>query len=490
MLPETYVTLYPSLWTSSNYDYRTFFGALYAGEKISKETFNFMMTWLGLPTLPEPEPGAPEVEVLGPAAEAPKEPGYLASWGTTVVESLKSFWRWLWAQLKDVFSALWNAFKPTLERAWESIKAAFNSVAQTFLSTVTKFLDAGGVLTPEKALTFATQLYGVALGAGIAAHASSVGLELLHPLKSLGATQISAAISDYAGFGRIANTTIGTLESKILGTAMLYAMNFKYRPRIPPEIVLQTMAVKPDITIEQFRKAMAYNGYRDEWIDAIQRTMYSEPRYFELKMLAEDEAATKEWLFTKIRRAGYIPADAEIFVSSFVKAATRTQRMGFYNQALYMYREGYINAEKFESLLKELELRPDAIYFARRAADLAATYDYTKDAIAYYKNSYLKDIISKSEYLVSLVSLGLTPKRANMLVRLATVQKTPKPTKKVTKEVDASVKQTQTKYVQLYRELYKNGSIDETQYLNYLLALGLSENLAEVTVALEAAKLS
>jgi len=401
---------------------------------------------------------------------------------------LRSFWEWAKQTLRDIFEAIWNYIKPILQEAWDWLVAQVQAVVVGIYKGFTQIADSFAPLTPEKVTSLVVALYGAAFTAGITAHGISVTTELLHPMKNLGLSQAAAMVGDFAGFSRLAGATVGILDSRIVGQVMTYALQYKFRPRIHNEQMLQTLAIKGDIPIDKFRKLMGYQGYADEYIDDVIRTMYREPSYRELGLMYDAASADDAWLFDKLRRAGYDAADARIFVTSLTKRITSPQRTSYFSQCFYLYREGYIERDRFRELLSRLELRPEAITLALAAADLAYLYDYTHDMVTYYTASYIKDLISKDELLVSLVSIGIIPKRATLMVRKATVQKTPKPAKAVAKALEVKMSALQTKYVQLYQQEYRKGVIDEQQLLTSLLALGLTSDLAEVTVALEAAK--
>jgi hypothetical protein len=489
MSPDSYTLLYMGAWEASGYDYNIFFNSLYVAGRITKEIRDLMLTMCGItpPAEEAPPPTVIEVPIVTPAEGgiAERLTDYFSS---AFREVLKSFWAWLKSTVGEIFEALWKWVQPRLQEAWEWLKAQAQGLTTTIYKGFTQICDSFAPLTPDKVGGLIAALYASAFTAGITAHGVAVTAELLHPLKSLGLHSVAAMVGDFGGYGRLAGATVGVLESKVVGQVTTYALQYKFRPRIHNEMMLQTLAVKGDIELSKFRRLMGYQGYADEYINDVIRTMFREPSYRELTLLAEDEAATTAWLEDKCKRAGYEAIDAKLMTKALYKRSMMTQRSSYYSQAFYMYREGYIDQGRFRELLARLDLRPEAISLSVAAADLAFTYDYIKDAVTYYRNSYLKDLISDDELLISFVSLGVVPRRAAMLVRLAKVQKIPKPRKDVKKEVAAALTKVQVKYIQLYTVEYRQGFIDEVMFLTDLLALGITPDLAEVTVALEVAK--
>jgi len=452
------------------------------------------ITWYLLePELEIPYPEIPPAYVEPGEPAGPPPPLYLESkiasyFRDAFREVLVSLWQWTINKLKDLIDLVVGTLGPVLNNAWEFTRAKFEESGRTVYDYAQKMFEGHSELVPDDAPPLALKLYGFAMGAGMAAHGAALATELLHPLKRIGLHTTAAAIGDFAGFGRICGATMGTLVNKVLGQLMTYNVQDRCRPIQPNDMQLQIMAVKPDISIEKFRKGMAYMGYSEDWINAIQKTMYHEPRYFELKMMSEDEAATDEWLRKKSRRAGFTEEDTDVMVRSYVKQAARTQRGDFYKQGFYMYKEGYVTKERFEQMIDDLELRPEAKTFGTMAAELAYLNDYTKDMISLYTDSFLKDLIDDDELLVSLLSLGMTPQRAWLLTAKARVRKRPKPARVSTKAAEKAASDMQKKHVTLYITQYRKDLITADRLLESLLAIGLELDLALVTVSLESAK--
>jgi len=464
-----------------------FLDLLLARGEISENMHKILLARLEIPEVPELTAKVYWQEFVGAVGDvtADKTSRYFP---LAFREVLVSLTRWLIDKMKELIEIIVNAVKPILESAWKTANAALQEVGRNVFQYSLRMFEGHIPVRPEDASDLATELYKYAMGAGIVAHGIAIGTELLHPLKQVGLHQTAALVGDFAGFGRISGAIMGPLMSKVLGQAMTYNVQGRFRPKIADEFTLQMMAVKPDITMDEFRKSMAYHGYSDFWIDKIQRTMYHEPRYFELKMMSEDEAATDEWLRKKSRRAGFTEEDTDVMVRSYIKQASRTQRQDFYKNTFYMYKEGYISKEGFERMLDDLELRPMAKTYGARGADLAYLIDMTKDMISYYVDSFLKDIIDDDELLVSLLSLGIVSQRAWLITAKAKIRKRPRPRVPVTKTAEKAASELQKKYVTLYITQFRKDLITSTKLFESLVAIGLERDLAEVTVSLEAAK--
>lgn len=372
-----------------------------------------------------------------------------------------------------------------LKGVWSSLKWFFEQFGNSMVSVITDLTVGQGEVTPERAPGIAGRLVGVAIGLGVSAHLTSTATEVFHPTHTIGLHYISAFLSDMGAFGRIAAASVGVMVALAVRQPMTYYVNARVRPMIPRENMLQVMAVKGDISLATFRQAMAYQGYGEKWIDAYQRTMFREPRYFELSMMGEDEVATEEWLFGKAKRAGYDEEDQKVFVRSLLKKIARTERLDLYRQAFYLCREGYIDEGRFEEILEGMEKRPEAISYAKYAARLAYILEYTDEMVKLYTDQYLKDVITDYDLELAISTLVVDPVRANLKLRQARIRKQPKPAKKEKKEVEAAIRELQEKYTTLYILQYRKDEVDEKRLLANLVGIGIEPDLALVTMLIE-----
>lgn len=403
-------------------------------------------------------------------------------------EFLKAFWSWIVENVTELVDMIWGHAKALFEEYWPPVKDKLEEMGRTLYDWTNKALLSVGEVTPERASEMAWNMFGVALGAGVLAHAASVGFEMVQPFKSLGFHQMTGMIAQLGSFGPVSAATLGQVHYAALRVPMSYAVNKVTRSRLPDDQLLQIMAVKPDIPMELFTKTMQYHGYSDFWIDRIKATMYHEPRYFELKMMSEDEAATDEWLWEKSRRAGFSEDDTKIMVSSYIKGATRDQRKEYYKQGFNLFKEGYIERGHFNKIIEDLELRPEASVFAVKSAELAYLLDTISDEVKYWTDSYLKDLISDDELELQLSLLGLNRWRVDLKVRQAKVRKYKKPGQPAPTELEKATNQIRSKYSQGYVTLYRNDLIDiDTLYYN-LVSIGIVKDLAAATCFLEEAR--
>ena len=400
--------------------------------------------------------------------------------------------QWWWEQIKDVGRWVSETAVSTIVReakgAWVQVEEHFKNYTQMAYSAAASHLQRFSPMTPEKAPMAGLGLLGIAIAFGMGAHTLSTVTELVHPLKSMGVHYLAGFMSQMGSFGTIASSTMGIIVAYSLRRPMGYYVNSLMRPTQPKVGDLMMMAVKPDISIETFRKGMTYEGYPEEWIDAFQRTMYNEPRHFELGFMGEDQTADAPWLYTKARRAGYCPEDAEVFTRGLIAKIIRTRKEELYRHAFNSYKEGYLTKDQFMAYLDALAMRPEAKYYAVVSADLAYRFDYIGDMVRLFTDTYMADLMDDDDLRVAISSLGIEERKASLIFNKARIRKIPKVMREEKKEAQKAIREMQKKYQDLYRTLYRAGRITTLHYEGYLIALGMTPEMAELIVALEVAR--
>jgi hypothetical protein len=488
MSVAAYLPEYEKEWAASGKDPITFFFMLKELGYIDQATYEIE---IGLPK---------ETIVTGVAPETLAPEAIKAQMGEALYDFyegktlqhetgwLASLWLWIKEHLGPLIDMVVGAVKSALLTAWEWIKSQLEALGGLIFKGVSSLLSGASPITPEQAPMLALKLYGFAMTQGMAAHSIAVITENVHPLKNLGLSQIAAMVGDLSAFGRIAAATIGVYTSVALAGPMRYAVQSETRPVIPDARTLQTLAVKQDITLDEFRNQMKYHGFRDYWIGRIEASMYREPMYRELLIMAESDVATDAWMVDKLRRAGYDSTDAAVMHKALLKRIALTQRSSYYSQAFSLFKEGYINQDLFARVLDELEMRPEAKQFAVKAANLAYLYDATSDQVKYWCDSYQKDLLTDDQLRLHLSLLGIVPERVWLLAQIQRVKKYKKPSQPTASGLEKVTTQVQDKYSQAYIQLYRKGLIDTDMLLGDLVAIGIVPDLAEATVFLEAAR--
>lgn len=435
----------------------------------------------------------------------------IAAWFTIQWKvQLAEVYLWLYDNIAPLLKKVWDPVAATVNLALEAVNAKLEDIGRRTFDGLSRLMQESGPITPERAPAFAMKLYSFAFSMGIAAHGVAMGFELLYPLKRLGLHTVSAMISDFAGYGRIAGATMGVMTSVALSQPMRYAVNELTRPVIPDDRLLIELRSKREIDKPDFDKAMGYQGFSNKWIDVIERWQWKDPRMFELMRVADigieqgppppgemwwfkkfgitGDKLKDWWLYRKLMRAGYEDVDLDVlirtihrreisFAMTYVRTAVRRN-----------YRWGYLSDEELDTWIDRLMLPEQAKEWISWAGHLDREYFYRQDLQRLYITQYRNDIITNDSLLVALVAMGIPLRDADMTVRIEKARKSPKITRPVTKAATKAVSDVQKKYVQVYIEQYRKDLITAGQLTQSLLAAGLEPELAEVSVLLQQAK--
>ena len=485
MSVEAFLPEYEGLWAASGQDPEIFFAALLTEGKISRDQYESELRLVGLTPKTQEEivTGTEKIGEIVSKADFWERIGLIfkAVWDSVI----KSMWDWIKQYLWPVIEHLGAGIKVAFDAVWEKVQGLVEAVGRTIYGDIFKILTSVGQITPETVSNMSLQLYDFAYSKGIQASLSALAIEMVHPYKNLGIQQIPAMVGDYAGFGSIASATIGVVHRLALAGPMAYAVNAHCRPVIPDSRLLQTLVVKKDISIQEFLKYMKYHGYSDYWIDRIRATMYREPSYRELQIMAEQDVATDAWMIDKLERAGYSSEDAPVMHRSLIRRVTISQRSSYYSHAFSLFKEGYITEELFGKILDKLGLHPEAKTFAIDAARLAYLYDATGDQVKYWCDSYQKDLVTGDQLRLHLSLLGVVPERVWLICEQQKVRKYKKPSQPTASGLEAVTAKTQSTLSQAYIQLYRKNLIDEAVLEADLIAIGIVPELAEATVFLE-----
>jgi len=506
---EDYLPEWNDLWERCDDNPMLFFHLALKDGRIDQELYDHEMSMLLVYEKMKPLPPEYE-ELLHEQAKAAvwNEP---AGWFSTAWrEFLKAFWGWIKDNIGEAFVIVKDIVTAAFDAYWPPVKDAIEAVGlKVFDFTMKGILDAGEI-TPEKAPAMAARAYTMALGAGITAHAMSVGFEMTHILKSLGFHQMTAIIAQLGAFGPLTGATLGQVYYSALRQPMSYAVNKVTRSKLPDDKLAIEFRSKREISYPEFEDLMGYHGYTDRWIRRIESWQWKDPRMLEIMRMAEDpiivtpppanledelrtmgitgERRKDWWLWRKFMRAGYEDCDIPNMIMAI-------HRKGIHNALTYFktalrrnYRWGFATENDLREGMRDMGLTEEYIGWTKRAGALDREYFLKQDLIRQYELAYRNDVMSGRDFEVALTLLGLPPKTVTTMAVTEKIRKHPRVTHDVDPESERAMAKIQTKYTALYIEQYRKNIIDEAELLESLMAIGVLPELAEVTVDLEATK--
>lgn len=414
----------------------------------------------------------------------------------------------IWDWIKKVARNIWEGIKETITELlpgiaeqvyywisgglsgfWNWIKNFYEMTIEGIRNTVLGTLHALFAITPDQAPSTATALFGLAMAGGLLVHNISIMGEHSHPTKEVGWNYLAGFLAEFTGYKAITSQSYGVLLRTGLGIPYRYWANDQFRTKLPDELTLQIMAVKPDIDMGTFDRYMAYQGYPNYWIDRIKKTMFREPGYFELSAMLEDNTADATWLFEKARRRGYIVRDGQILTRALVNKSIRNVRTDYYRACVDLFTDGFINDQQFDTYLADLELRPEANIFSKKVAKLKFMRSYIDNSIRGFIALYREDIMTEDDLLNAFTGLGVIPEVAQMKVSREATYKKGKIAKEEKKEIEKNIRDIQRKYSDLYLRQFRDGVISKERLRINLSKMGYEDDFIDSVIELESYKI-
>ena len=384
------------------------------------------------------------------------------------------------------------------------------TLLESGLSSVQNLVLGEGHVTPERASEVGVRAFMVASALGATSHALATAIELFHPLRYVGLHYLSGFVAEMGGFSSISSALMGTMARVAIGFPMTYYIQARTRPVLPTAGDLQAMVRKHNISPSEFGEGMGYHGYSQFWIDRYLEYLPADPRLFEILRLAETGIPDTDppadaipllqrigiryagnrdwWLQMKMALAGYNWIDIPKLVQTIRYRMTNTERTRLIATASVNFRNGYMPESDFRTELAAAGKAPEQIEWKVRAERLSALKDDINDLVKLYTDQYLKDILTEGDLRVALVNVGVTPRKADILAARAAIRKMPRPTDPTRAEEEKALRAFQTKSSQLYKEQYRANLITAEEYRQALRAIGIRDNVAWVTVEIEATK--
>lgn len=385
-----------------------------------------------------------------------------------------------------------------------------SNMVENMVTTLYGSLIDRAPIRPEDAFAVGSTLLAQAVGFGAAAHLVSVTAEASAPLKHMGLGYLSAFLADMAGFSKIAGALQGMMITWGLAQPMRYWALDKFRPMIlEARDIFQLMSrrafTEPEtLRVEGLAEAVTdlpggggpateqaligYLGYPANYYPLFKELANTPLRYFPLAGIARSGFFDRAWYEEALARSGYSVTAKEQLIKMYewqVLEATQGMMSGAVTKP---YRLGLIDDDQFDIHLSSLGYQPRQIEKALYAAKLDFATEQAEDTKKLYIEQFKKGLIDDTDLAVAVSSLGYRPEAVDIEVQRAITAVTPKVAKEKPPDTKAATRALQSKYTQLYRELYRKYYIDERQFLSNLLAIEIDPELAKVTVALEEAK--
>lgn len=406
---------------------------------------------------------------------------------------LQDYGTWLAAQpaeiVAEIVGKLFSAIHTLSDRLEPALAGLFQPIFKTMLGGIKTNVQAAGEVAPTSGFAVAEQFLSQAAINGMHAHHLAELFEMIPYTKHFGMNMLPAFLADMAGFGQIANQTWGRAVGEGVGRAAGYEINASMRSRIPNEALLEQMVFEGQMSEQEQAVLLAFHGYSDRYIQAMQAIQYREPNLRQLSSLAADASMEPAQVDAWLREGGFSPADAQRLTPIVMQQSMRTERGTLVTEVMSNLRNGFISEQDAEIYFDRLRLQPEARELLFTAARLGARREAIVDNVATYKAQYHAGLIDDGDLRVGLAAQGLTASRIAIEHASAATKRSATVATHEAAEVKAEIRKQQSLLVQTLRDAFQHGLIDAAQFRQTLVAGGLTEATAEATVQLEAVKL-
>jgi len=156
----------------------------------------------------------------------------------------------------------------------------------------------------------------------------------------------------------------------------------------------------------------------DYYEELMKRGMITKSQFIqELTALGVDEAFASR--MADILEARSIKIDRKDY--------TKDERTALRSTLRTLFKEGLITEEELRQRLSDLGFTPEEIELTVERARLEYRYDFYRDILSMLKEAYRKNQITREDFLNSLLELGLSRERAEVIVAIEDYRKMPRP---------------------------------------------------------------
>lgn len=411
----------------------------------------------------------------------------------TTVEYLTTWLALPRTVFKEIYSVLGSVIGAGVELASLSadlLIPAFDPLSTPVINRLENRIRNLGQVTPDRVFDVANDFVKEAYASGMKASLVSNFLEKAgDQVKPLGFNQVAALIGDMSGFQQIIGALWGESLNSALGRPADQLINSITRTKMPSAGELMSAAVERKVTLEDMRQVLQYEGYSDRWIAMMEKAMWQDPRLREIIMLATDVSVDVDDVGRWLSEAGYDDTDISRMTPIIVAQSIKPQRQSFTTEIMANLREGYMDEDEARLHLARMRYTPEATELILDTAALAQRRELVAAHIAVVENAFNSEQITIDELRLSLLALGVVDQRADAIVAKAETKARGRMAREEDRQVDKQIRDIQRVTLAALKAEYQARQIDEAVFLNALVALAFSPDVAREIVALERAKL-
>jgi len=306
------------------------------------------------------------------------------------------------------FQALTDASGSVLGKLADVYKNALDTLIGKVLALFRDEIERHAPVTPANVAEVAAGALRAALTAGSVAQLSGMGLELLHPLKTLGVQQAIGVLAEFAGFSEIAKPFFSATLRHGIGQPAELRAAAHFRSTLPAPELVRELAAQGLVKLQKYHERLQLAGYPDPYPAAFADIVYTPPNARFLAQLLDGSEADRPWLAAAFRRLGFSPGDADRGVRAAELKTTQPGRTKLVGTLLVEYQHGRLQEAEFDAGLAGCGLSVTHQGYYQRVGRLDRRgYRMelvAKEVLAQYANNLVGEAVVRQE----LGALGFT----------------------------------------------------------------------------------
>ena len=288
----------------------------------------------------------------------------------------------------------------------------------------------------QTAVDSAAQRVVQAIAFGLQAHNIALSAEAMTPLKQMGFDQLGAFMAKMAGFDRISEGLVGTVEDAAIYQPLRWIANRRFRPRLPSDQIISLMYQKRSLTREELVDYLQRQGLDDTVINRTPGYIFNDPnpglliRAFQMaepgvvdfsqddqeimSIAGIDPTSPDAYFQLKFAKSGLDPTDVKAFVPVVRMGILRREQTLRYGQIERMNREGMITRERARVEIEAARVPTGVVEYRLAAMDLQVEYETLNEFRGLVLAAFSKEKLSASEASTALVDAGFNGQRVRL----------------------------------------------------------------------------
>ncbi len=342
--------------------------------------------------------------------------------------------------IPPLFQALTGASANTLKSLGDIYKGALDTLIGAILRLFRDDIEAHAPVTAGNVDKVAAAALRSALTAGSVAQLAGMGLELLHPLKSMGVQQAIGVLAEFAGFSEIAKPFFGATLRYGIGLPAEHRAAAHFRSVLPSPETVRELAAIGLVPLGKYHDRLVLQGYPDPFPAALTDILYTPlPARF-LAQLLDGSESDRPWLGRQFRRLGFSPENIERAVRAAELKTTQPGRGRLAATLLGEYQHGRLGRPELSAGLADAGLSVTHRGYYLRVADLERR-GYRMELVATEAlNQYRNDLVGEATLRQLLAGLGYTADEITVRVVAADLRRGVKQVGDEVREIEAEIR--------------------------------------------------